>query len=91
MKRTVRERLAAGRAPDQVIGYFVGKYGEWILLAPPKRGYNLLRWLGPLAGMALGVVVLATAFRRWMAPARGTVAGADARAPPGAGGVEHAG
>jgi class 3 adenylate cyclase len=38
MKDVVRQQLAAGRTPDEVKAYFVAKYGEWILLEPPRRG-----------------------------------------------------
>jgi cytochrome c-type biogenesis protein CcmH len=35
MRAIIRQRLAAGDTPEQVIAYFVEKYGLWILLAPP--------------------------------------------------------
>ena len=69
MKALVREQLAAGRTPDEVKAYFVGRYGEWILLRPSTGGVNAaLYWLPPLllvAGIAF-VVMLA---RRWIRPA----------------------
>ena len=37
MRGIIRERLAAGESPAEVRAYFVEKYGEWILLAPPSR------------------------------------------------------
>ena len=37
MRDLIRERLAAGERPDQVMAYFVQRYGEWVLLAPPAR------------------------------------------------------
>ena len=47
MRGIVRDRLAAGDTPDQVIQYFVDKYGEWILLKPRRHGFNWLVWLAP--------------------------------------------
>src|SRR5262249_51301950 len=38
MRAVIRERLATGERPDQVVQYFVDKYGEWILLAPRRQG-----------------------------------------------------
>ena len=67
MRAIVRERLAAGETPEQVTAYFVEKYGTWILLAPPRRGFNLLVWVVPFAGLALGLVLAVLAMRRWSA------------------------
>ena len=58
MRGIIRERLAAGDNPEQVVAYFVEKYGEWILLSPPKRGLNLLVWGLPFLGIFGGLVVL---------------------------------
>ena len=65
MRAIVRERLAAGETPEQVTAYFVEKYGTWILLAPPRRGFDLLVWVVPFAGLALGLVLAGLAMRRW--------------------------
>ena len=68
MREIVRERLAAGETPEQVTAYFVERYGNWILLAPPRQGFTLLVWVVPFAGLALGLIVVAVAVRRWSRP-----------------------
>jgi cytochrome c-type biogenesis protein CcmH/NrfF len=55
MRDLVRERLAAGETPEQVKAYFVGRYGEWVLLSPPLGG-----------GIGVALLVL----RRWTTRAR---------------------
>jgi cytochrome c-type biogenesis protein CcmH len=65
MRTIIRERLAAGDTPEQVTAYFVDKYGEWILLAPTRRGFNLLVWIVPFAGLGAGAVIVAFVVRRW--------------------------
>jgi uncharacterized membrane protein YhaH (DUF805 family) len=50
---------------ERTKAYFVDKYGLWILLAPPRQGFNLLVWIVPFAGLAAGLVVLAVLVRRW--------------------------
>ena len=79
MRGIIRERLAAGESPAQVRAYFVEKYGEWILLAPPKSGFNLLVWVVPFAGLGLGLVLVAVVLRRW---SRNIPPGVPARVDP---------
>ena len=73
MKDVVRQQLRAGRTPDEVKGYFVAKYGEWILLEPPRRGVNLLAYLLPAAAIVAGLGVIWLMIGRWTrgAPAPG--------------------
>ena len=79
MRGIIRERLAAGESPAEVRAYFVEKYGEWILLAPPKSGFNLLVWVVPFAGLGLGLVLVAVVLRRW---SRNIPPGVPARVDP---------
>ncbi len=65
MRAIVRERLAAGENPEQVLAYFVEKYGDWILLSPPKSGFTLLVWVVPFVGLGIGLVLVAVVVRRW--------------------------
>jgi cytochrome c-type biogenesis protein CcmH len=65
MRGVVKERLAAGESPEQVVRYFVDKYGEWILLSPPRRGFSLLVWIFPFAAVAVGLAIVALVLRRW--------------------------
>jgi cytochrome c-type biogenesis protein CcmH len=65
MRAIVRERLAAGDSPEQVREYFVQRYGEWILLAPRQRGFNLVVWAFPIAAVAVGLGIVAVLLRRW--------------------------
>ncbi len=65
MRAIIRERLAAGDTPEQVKAYFVEKYGLWILLSPPRQGFNLLVWVVPFVGLLLGLGLVGLAVRRW--------------------------
>jgi cytochrome c-type biogenesis protein CcmH len=65
MRAIVRERLAAGETPAQVRQYFVERYGDWILLAPPRRGFTLLVWVAPVAAVLVGLGLATLLVRRW--------------------------
>jgi len=71
MRSVARDQLAAGRTPDEVKGYFVSKYGEWILLAPKARGFNLVAYVLPVLAIVGGGVGIVLAVRRWTAGAGG--------------------
>ena len=67
MRQVVRVKLAAGESREQILAYFVDRYGEEVLLDPPKRGFNLVIWVvPPLLLLGFGVVVWRTV-RRWRA------------------------
>jgi len=65
MRGIIRERLAAGQSPEQVVAYFVEKYGEWILLTPRPAGFNLLVWVVPFAATVAGLAGVVVLMRRW--------------------------
>jgi cytochrome c-type biogenesis protein CcmH len=65
MRQVVREKLAAGESREQILAYFVDRYGEEILIDPPKRGFNLLIWAVPPLLLLGGAAVLFATVRRW--------------------------
>jgi cytochrome c-type biogenesis protein CcmH len=74
MRALIREQLQQGKTPAQVLDYFAQRYGEWILLAPPKRGFNLVIWVLPFVLLPIGAVVVYVGARRWV---RGSAAAAS--------------
>jgi cytochrome c-type biogenesis protein CcmH len=65
MRAFIRDRIAAGDTKSEIKAKLVDQFGESVLAAPPKKGFNLLAWVLPLVGLALGAVVLAVLARRW--------------------------
>ena len=55
MRTEIETQLRAGRTPEQIRAFFVDRYGEWILLSPPRHGWNLLPWAVPIVGLVAGV------------------------------------
>jgi cytochrome c-type biogenesis protein CcmH len=65
MQSVIRDRLASGETPEEVRAYFVGRYGDWILLKPEPKGINLLVYLLPAAALLFGGLLLYYRIRRW--------------------------
>jgi len=64
IRAEIRQMVDAGRSNQEVLDYFVARYGRWVLLDPPPRGATLLLWVLPVAALATGVGVLAGYRRR---------------------------
>jgi cytochrome c-type biogenesis protein CcmH len=61
----ISRRIAAGDTKSQIKDRLVTEYGPQILAAPPKKGFDLLAWLLPIAGLFGGAVVLGALAWRW--------------------------
>jgi cytochrome c-type biogenesis protein CcmF len=66
MRGEIARLTAEGKGREEVIAYFVAKYGSQEVLAQPiDRGFNRLAWLFPyLAGVA-GIVMIGGVAVRW--------------------------
>jgi cytochrome c-type biogenesis protein CcmH len=82
MRTFIRERIAAGDSKAEIKAQLVAEFGEGVLAAPPKKGFNLLAWLLPLAGLAAAAVVLTVLARRWRAARPAGEAPAQERLDP---------
>ena len=54
MKQTIKDRLNAGDSPDQIVGFFKKRYGNYVLMAPPHTGLHWGIWLVPFALVLAG-------------------------------------
>jgi cytochrome c-type biogenesis protein CcmH len=76
MRDLVRERVKQGDSERQVLGYFIARYGEWVLMKPPAHGVSLFVWVLPAVVIVAGGALVVLAMRRWVgrtAPAAGAV------------------
>ncbi len=65
MRLAIRRQLQAGQSEQQVLQYFAARYGNQILLTPPRQGFNWLAWLVPVAMLLLGLGLLSLVARDW--------------------------
>lgn len=64
-QRRIRSLVAMGYTDDQILDYFVDRYGDWMLLEPPPEGLNWVIWLGPGLMGGVGLAWALTTAARW--------------------------
>ncbi|MBI2847968.1 MAG: cytochrome c-type biogenesis protein CcmH [Chloroflexi bacterium] len=65
MRAVVWEKLEQGETKEEILQFFVERYGEAVLAAPPKSGLNLVVWLAPIAALVVGGMILWRYVRKW--------------------------
>ncbi len=70
MREIIQQQLDEGRTEQEILAFFQQRYGDWILLDPPKRGLHLVVWALPVAAGVLGVAALVVVGRRWVSRSR---------------------
>lgn len=65
MHRDVNALVEGGYSATEIVAAFVDGYGESVLMAPPKRGFNLVGWAMPFTVIAIAGGALAVLLRRW--------------------------
>jgi cytochrome c-type biogenesis protein CcmH len=64
MRSQVRERIAAGQKPEEIRGWLIERYGDWVSYNPPMSGQTLVLWLLPLLLLGAGLWLARGLFRR---------------------------
>ncbi|MGH2447848.1 MAG: cytochrome c-type biogenesis protein [Chloroflexota bacterium] len=65
MRAIIRHQLQQGRTPAQIKSYFVSRYSDWILEAPPSNGIGQVAWLAPPLLLLGGLALLASLIWEW--------------------------
>jgi cytochrome c-type biogenesis protein CcmH len=72
MRGVIRQQLQQGQSEQQIIQYFVSRYGNTILWSPPKQGFTILAWIIPIAILLSGALLLMLVVRGWLKVGRAT-------------------
>ena len=64
IKDQVDEQIKEGKSKDEILSFFVERYGPWILREPPKSGFNLMAWATPIALLIAGPLLIWMFFLR---------------------------
>ena len=79
MRGVIRERLALGHSQEEIRAYFLSRYGDYILMEPPKHGVNWLIWVAPFLLLLIGGLFLYKEVTHWV---RNTPTTPSQPAPP---------
>lgn len=71
IRADIQKKLDQGMTRDQILASYVKTYGEKVLAAPTKKGFNLTAWVTPFVAVLLGAGVILLAIRRWVGTFRG--------------------
>src|SRR5207247_10598385 len=85
MHRRVVALAGQGKTAQQILDAFVQQNGVSILMAPPKRGFNLAGYFVPSLLIVAAGVILTLVLRRWSRaahPAAAATLPAEVRASP---------
>lgn len=68
MRAIIREQLKAGKSRDDIMTYFVDRYGDYVLLKPRTSGAGAPLWVAPVALLALLGLLAAYFIRSHLQP-----------------------
>lgn len=74
IERFIQRRIAAGDTKSEIKAKLVAQFGPAILAAPPRKGFDLLAWWLPIAGVVAAGAIVGFGAWRWSRQQR--------RAPP---------
>jgi cytochrome c-type biogenesis protein CcmH/NrfF len=61
----IRQRIARCESESQIKDALVADFGERILAAPPRKGFDLLAWWLPIGGILAAALAVAAASWHW--------------------------
>lgn len=69
IRSEVAGMLAAGKSRDEILDFYVARYGERILVTPRAKGFNSLAYILPWAALPIGAWILILLLRKMRAQA----------------------
>ena len=64
LRREVYRMVEEGQSAEEIAGFMVARFGDFVLYRPPLQGGTVLLWAGPFLLVALGLAVLVLHLRR---------------------------
>jgi len=63
LRNEIRQMISQGKSDDEIRGYLVQRYGDFVLYRPPWKATTLALWLGPFVLLLLGAGIFARIVR----------------------------
>lgn len=64
LRMEVYKMMRAGKSQDEILGFLVDRYGDFVLYEPPLKPSTYVLWFGPFVLIGIGAAVLARALLR---------------------------
>jgi cytochrome c-type biogenesis protein CcmH len=65
-KEFISQQLGKGKTPEDLLQYYVSQFGQKILAAPTKTGFNITAWVTPFALLIAGGLAIYYLVRLWV-------------------------
>jgi len=66
IRKDIRGMMDKGMSEKEILDSFVAQYGEKVLNAPTKSGFNWTAWITPFVAVGAGAVILFVLLSRWV-------------------------
>ena len=57
-REIIKKKLEAGESKEEILNYFINRYGESVLASPPAKGIRIIVWFAPLLAIIIGFFIL---------------------------------
>lgn len=64
LRRQVYEMLQQGKSKDEIADFMTQRYGDFVLYNPPFKAKTGLLWIGPIAFLLIGLLMLVLFVRK---------------------------
>jgi len=58
MEEQINQFISQGKTKQEILGYYLGLYGERILAVPIAEGFNIMVWVTPILVGMIGITFL---------------------------------
>ena len=66
IKRKIRDLMKKQKSDEEILEYFVERYGEWILRAPQVSGFNMVLWILPVFSIIIALLWVIYRSKKWV-------------------------
>lgn len=70
MRAQVAEMLREGRSDEEIVRFFVTRYGDFVTYKPPVNAETMILWAGPGVVFVIGLLLVVVQIRRARARAQ---------------------